>query len=286
MGVFTTPVIGLYEKAMPEALDWPHKLLTARDAGYAFVEMSIDETDTRLARLDWSEADMKVFREAVIETGVPVPSICLSGHRRYPMGSEDVSERRIAMDMMRKAVELASKLGIRTIQLAGYDVYYSPGNVRTRANFLDGLKQAALWAGESQVMLSMEIMDHPLMNSVRHYLEYARKVASPWFSVYPDIGNLSAWGACLDEELSLAGGRITAIHLKDTLAVSGVSPGQFKNVPFGEGCVDFPYVFSILAGLEYRGPFVIEMWSGEDSGYVMEIGRVREWMLEQMKQGG
>ena len=35
--------IGLYEKAMPPTLSWREKLTFARDAGYDFVEISIDE---------------------------------------------------------------------------------------------------------------------------------------------------------------------------------------------------------------------------------------------------
>ena len=34
--------IGLYEKAMPSALNWEEKLQCARDCGYDFVEISID----------------------------------------------------------------------------------------------------------------------------------------------------------------------------------------------------------------------------------------------------
>ena len=37
--------IGLYEKAMPKELSWKEKLMAAKEAGYDFVEISIDETD-------------------------------------------------------------------------------------------------------------------------------------------------------------------------------------------------------------------------------------------------
>lgn len=41
--------IGLYEKAMPNTLTWKEKLEAAKEAGYDFVEISIDETDAKLA---------------------------------------------------------------------------------------------------------------------------------------------------------------------------------------------------------------------------------------------
>ena len=44
--------LGLYEKAMPGTLSWREKLEAAREAGFDFVEISIDETDQKLARLN------------------------------------------------------------------------------------------------------------------------------------------------------------------------------------------------------------------------------------------
>ena len=39
--------LGLYEKAMPGTLNWKEKLETAKEAGYDFVEISIDATEER-----------------------------------------------------------------------------------------------------------------------------------------------------------------------------------------------------------------------------------------------
>ena len=46
--------LGLYEKAMPGNLTMAEKLTAAREAGYDYLEMSVDETDEKLARLDMS----------------------------------------------------------------------------------------------------------------------------------------------------------------------------------------------------------------------------------------
>ena len=39
--------LGLYEKAMPGTLDWKEKLEAAKEAGYDFVEISIDATERK-----------------------------------------------------------------------------------------------------------------------------------------------------------------------------------------------------------------------------------------------
>lgn len=280
------PALGIYEKALPRDTDWHQKLTLAAEAGYDFVELSVDETDQRIARLDWSRDQRANLRDAVSATGVRVPSMCLSGHRRFPLGSQDTATRKRAFEMMKKAIELAVDVGIRNIQLAGYDVYYDIGNATTRSNFVDGLRQAVRWASKAEVMLSVEIMDHPLMNSIGKFMDLAEQIRSPWFTVYPDIGNLSAWGNDIELEFTRGREKITAIHLKDTKAVTGTFGGQFKEVPFGEGCVDFVAFFKLMKQLEYTGPFLIEMWTEKAADPIQAVRDAREWILAKMAAGG
>ena len=44
------------------------------------------------------------IKEASIRTGIPVHSMCLSAHRRFPYGSEDEATRAKAEQIMRKAL--------------------------------------------------------------------------------------------------------------------------------------------------------------------------------------
>lgn len=77
--------LGIYEKALAKDLSWPERLVLAKSCGFDFVEMSVDETDERLSRLDWSTAQRTSLVAAMIETGVGIPSMCLSAHRRFPL---------------------------------------------------------------------------------------------------------------------------------------------------------------------------------------------------------
>ncbi len=222
--------LGIYEKALAKDLSWPERLVLAKSCGFDFVEMSVDETDERLSRLDWSAAQRTSLVAAMIETGVGIPSMCLSAHRRFPFGSRDEAVRERAREIMSKAIRLARDLGIRTIQLAGYDVYYEDHDEGTRQRFAEGLAWAVEQAAASQVMLAVEIMDTAFMNSISKWKKWDEMLASPWFTVYPDVGNLSAWGNDVPAELKLGIDRIAAIHLKDTQPVTGQSPGQFRDV--------------------------------------------------------
>lgn len=147
--------LGLYEKAMPGNLTMAEKLTAAREAGYDYLEMSVDETDEKLARLNMSREERKELTLLMEKTGMPIRSMCLSGHRRYSLGSAEGAEQ--SLRIMEKAIELADDLGIRIIQLAGYDVYYESSTYDTKKRFLDNLRKAAAMAEKTGVLLGFEL---------------------------------------------------------------------------------------------------------------------------------
>ncbi|MFC6200681.1 L-ribulose-5-phosphate 3-epimerase [Lactiplantibacillus nangangensis] len=274
-------MLGIYEKALPHQMDWNQKLKLAKDLGFDFVEMSVDESDERLARLDWDSNEVEAVHQAIVRNNLPILSMCLSGHRRFPLGSLQLKSRETALSMMLKAIKLASRLGIRNIQLAGYDVYYEDKSPLTRQLFLQNLTKCVKMAEKYEVMLSIEIMDDPFINSISKVQHIKTLIHSPWLQAYPDIGNLSAWPENdVGYELEHGIDNIAAVHLKDTLPVHGDFPGKFKNVPFGEGAVDFVGCLRILKSLGYNGPYMIEMWSETSSNPVKEIKVAKQFIDE------
>ena len=256
-----TRPIGIYEKATPKHFTWKERLEFAKELGFDFVEMSVDESDARLARLEWSKEERFEVVKAVYETGVRIPTICFSGHRRYPLGSNNPALEAKSLETMKQCIELAQDLGVRVIQLAGYDVYYEEKSPETRARFLKNLRKACNWAEQAQVILAIEIMDDPFINSIEKYLAVEKAINSPYLFVYPDTGNLSAWHNDLYSEFVIGHQALAALHLKDTYPVTEQSKGQFRDVPFGQGCVNWEDTFRILKETNYQGPCLIEMWS-------------------------
>lgn len=120
--------LGLYEKSMPNNLSFVEKLLCTKECGFDYLEISIDETDEKLSRLNMSKEERKYLLDVMSVCEVPIRTMCLSGHRKYPLGSLDEGTRTKGMKIMKKAIDLADDLGIRIIQIAGYDVYYEEGN--------------------------------------------------------------------------------------------------------------------------------------------------------------
>jgi L-ribulose-5-phosphate 3-epimerase len=258
MAEFAMPV-GLYEKALPADLSWEERLRTAAEAGYDFVDISIDETDCRLTRLDWPASERAALRQAIANTGVPILTMCLSAHRKYPLGSRSPEIRRQGLDILHKAIQFAGDIGVRIIQVMGYDVFYEPSDDQTKMLFTQIMQQGVRWASQAGVMLGLENVDNPFLESLGKGLRLVQELNSPWFRLYPDMGNLAAAGYHPPQELSLAAGHVVAIHVKDAL------PGIIRGVPFEEGIVPFVETFQALARIGFWGPMGVEMWGQMDT---------------------
>lgn len=280
-----TNPIGIYEKALPNAFTWEEKFRAAKAAGFDYMEISVDESDERLARLDWTDEQIEELRALMRETGITLPTMCLSGHRRFPFGSKNPETRRKAKEIMEKAIILSVKLGVRCIQLATYDVYYEESDEETKALFLEGMKDAVAMAARAGVILAMEIMDTQFVGTIVRAMHYIREIPSPYFKIYPDMGNLTNFSRDVTAEFELGIAETVAIHVKET------KPGIFKEVPFGTGQVQFVEIFSKLKELNYPGMFLIEMWADNSKNHTVEeaaetIRTARAFVLDKMHKAG
>ncbi|WP_139379740.1 TIM barrel protein, partial [Zoogloea sp. LCSB751] len=81
-------------------LEWQDKILSAKELGFDFIEISIDESDEKLQRLDWSDSEIYQLRHLCEQHSLPLHSMCLSAHRRFPFGSQDPAIREQAAIIM------------------------------------------------------------------------------------------------------------------------------------------------------------------------------------------
>lgn len=250
-------VLGMYEKAVPATLSWEAKLTAAKTAGYDFVEISIDETEEKLSRLEKGNTEISRLLKAVETTGIPIRSMCLSGHRKYPLGSSDPGTEERSLSIMQGAIDLSLALGIRIIMLAGYDVYYEKSTPETAARFRKNLDRCVEMAEKAGVVLAFETMETPFMNTVAKAMAHVARINSPFLAVYPDIGNITnaalASHASVTDDLASGKGHLVGLHLKETV------PGKYRNMMYGEGDVDFPAAIRTAWSLGVRR-FVTEFW--------------------------
>lgn len=267
--------LGLYEKSMPNQLTWPEKLAAAKAAGFDCVEISIDETDEKLARLAWTATERQTLVQAMNIAGIRIETMCLSGHRRFPLGSPDPAIRARSLAIMEQAIDLAADLGIRIIQIAGYDTYYEPSTEETRALFAEGLASSVAFASRDGVMLGFETMETPFMNTTAKAMDYVNRIGSPWLQVYPDIGNMTnaavAAGTDVRDDLQAGAGHIAAVHLKETV------PGKFREIPFGTGHVDFPALIGQAFAMGVRR-YTAEFWHLGESDWPAQLRLANDFL--------
>jgi predicted hexulose-6-phosphate isomerase len=270
--------VGLYEKALPKNLSWEERLDLTRKTGFDFLEISIDDTDERLARLDWTAAKRQTIKDLVDSSGVKIQSLSLSGHRRFPLGSKSEETRSRALDIFKRSIDLAVDLNARTILLGGAEDYYGEVDPSTRDRFLENLGKGFEWASGSGVMLALENWDIQI-NTMPRVMEYVNYFDSPWFQTYTDLGNLIYAGVDVVSQLEYVKGHIAALHVKDTL------PGQLRYVSPGEGAVPFVDAFEKLAGMGFQAPVVLELWTEEFPDAVEIVEKAGKFIRARMKEG-
>ncbi len=275
--------LGLYEKSMPNTLTFEEKLINAQEAGFDFMEISIDETDEKLSRLKWGSKQKNALVNIIRQTKTPIMTMCLSGHRKYPIGSEDNAVRDRGMEIMSDAIDFAADIGIRIIQIAGYDEYYKPSNTNTQRLFLENLVKSASMAAKKGVILAFETMETEFMNTVEKAMYYVNKVNSPYLQVYPDIGNVTnamlTYGGRVEDDLRTGVGHIVAMHLKETV------PGKFREIPFGTGHVDFEHSVKVAASIGVR-LFVGEFWYTGNEDWKSVLKSSAGFLRERLDKSG
>lgn len=229
--------IGLYEKAMPDTLTWKEKFLAAKEAGYDFVEISIDASEAKIQRVNMSKEERFELVSAMYETGMPLHTMNMSSLTKYSLGNDKSEYAARGMEILEKAIKLAGDLGVRIVMIPGYDVFYEPSDYETKKRFLNNLKIAVKWAEKAGVVLAFETMENEFMNTVEKAMKYVTLVGSPYLKIYPDSGNLT--NAAVNykndviEDLELGRGHVVALHMKETV------PGKFREIPYGTGHVNF-----------------------------------------------
>lgn len=262
---------GIYEKALISD-DLKESLNYAKSVGYNFWEIAID--NDRKERLDWNKEKRNQLIKTCQETEMPIYNMVLSLHRDYPLGSNDEKVRNQALNYLIQAVDLASSLGIRTIQIAGYYTSGSDTDDGSITYYTEILKEGASYASSKGIMLGIENMDYDLTEA-RTIIEVVKEINNPFLGVFLDVGNFAANELDPIKELQKGLPYLVGLHLKET------DIGVYRRVKFGKGIVNFHEIFNFLTESNYKGYFGVEMWNDDNPDSLNEIKHAIEWLIEQ-----
>lgn len=246
--------LGLYEKSMPNDLTWVDKLIIGKESGFDSLEISIDESDYRLSRLDWTKQQRKDLLEISRDIDFYINTMCLSGHRKYPLGSSILNVERKGMNIMESAINFSYDLGIHIIQIPGYDIFYNEESTpATKERFMQNLSKSTEMAASLGIILALETMENSFLNTIEKAMYYVETINSPYLKIYPDMGNITNSTDNIAFDIRKGKGQIVAAHLKET--VENVS----RDMKFGEGRVDFKLVTDVLKAQGVT-MFTAEFW--------------------------
>ena len=250
--------LGIYEKALQWNGSWDDLFAQAARGGFAFVDISVDETPEREARLAWTPAQRAAVREAAERSGVALGGPGPPAHRRIAPGTSDPAMRARAREVLVEGIDLCVDLHIPVLQLAGYFAYYEEQpDANARQWYVDCLRYGTEYAARRGIALGIENVDGTDIVSISAAMEVVDEIGSPWLQLYPDIGNIAEQGKPITAELRRGAGHMLAMHAKD------VRRGEPRRVPMGEGIVDWDEAFAELARQNWSGRLMIEMWNDD-----------------------
>lgn len=249
--------IGLYEKAMRNTLTWKEKLQCAKECGYDYLEISIDATEEKINRIYMDTEEKREIMEEIFDTGIPIGSMSVSALTKYALGDPDQAVRDRGMEIAEKSIQLSSALGVRTVMIPGYDIYYGESTIETKRYFLENIRKIAEIAEREGILVGFETMENNFMNTTGKAVQYVNMVDSAYLKIYPDAGNITNAAVAnrhdVCEDLSLGKGKLIALHLKET------KPDVYREVPFLTGHVEFERIINTAWKLGVRR-YVTELW--------------------------
>ena len=268
--------IGVYEKAIPEEYSLKEMLSFAGEAGYDYFEISIDRTPQRIERL-YSDAYLLEAQQAIEETGVPIGAVCLSALGTFTLGSPDPGVEEKALDIFRHALEFARKLHIPIIQIPACDMgKFDPRDEETDRRFFSNLHRITAWAAAEGVLIGLENMENDYMDSVEKCMRAVKAVASPYFQLYSDAGNITSamrlTGGDILQDMKTGLGHYIAFHLKET------QPGRYGGLFYGQGHADFENTVACVYGDGVRR-YTMEYWYTGNPEWKKDMVLAREMCL-------
>ena len=218
---------------MPNQLSWEEKLTFAKSANYDWVEISIDATDEKINRVFWSQEERSELVFLMHQHQIYCETMNVSALTKFALGSKNPEIEKRGLEIVLNAIDLATDLGVRLIQIPGYDVYFEPGDKDTHQRYLKNLRKVVNHAAYKGISLGLETMENDYMNTVSKAMLCVDTIKSPYLNVYPDIGNITnaiyQSNISIYEDMMKGYGHIIAVHLKET------KPNIYREVPYGSG---------------------------------------------------
>ena len=237
------------------------KMQLAKDAGFDGIELSLDETGE--VSLESTEEDLLRVKGYAKEIGIELYSIASGLYWTYNYTSANSDNRKKAMEITKKQLEVAHTLGCDTILVVpgAVEVAFDPGEVveydvaYERAQ--NALKALAPYAEKLGVSIGVENVWNRFLLSPMEMARFIDEIGSDHVGSYFDVGNVLFMGYP-EHWIKVLSKRIKKVHFKDFRRDAG-NGNLCGFVDLLAGDVNWPEVMKELEKIGYDGWVSAEM---------------------------
>jgi len=210
------------------------------------------------------------FKKMADDLGLEIPALCADFD--WIRGFTDAEFNKINIPRIKKCVDLAVDLDTRVVTM---HIGRLPDD-KAHPVYQEALRTATLlaeYAAARRVTLCTETGPE----APARLLEFLRQAPDKCLGVNYDPANLVMCGP-FDH---IGGVGLLKDYIRHTHAKDGVclGPGDWRELPLGEGGVVFPYYLAALKAAGYAGYLTIEREAGQDR--VADISRAVEFLRRQ-----
>lgn len=214
---------------------------------------------------DLSADRVAELRRTIESLGLGISNInafmmCAVGDFHHPSWIEaDPSARRMRVEHTKASVELAARLGARTVSTEpGGPIPAGMPREQALRIFRDGLREAAALTEKKGVRILIEPEPELLLERSEQALEFLDSAGLPGVGLNFDLGHFHVVGEDVPSLIRRLGPRIEHVHLED------IRNRVHHHLPPGEGDLDFPAVFDAFRDIGYEGWITIELYPYQD----------------------
>ena len=238
-----SPQIGDRIQAFPRDT-WPQEFERAAGIGFDEIEF-IFEADNFQDNPLYTTPGLKEIEKQCRATGVKVSYVCADYFMEQPFIRVAEADRKASVEVLKELIKKCASIGVKGIEIPMVD------NARLETTsekelFVECLRECLPTAETAGVRLGLETSLAP--GDFKNLLE---RIDHPLVEANYDTGNSASLGYDPDEEIATIGGWVHNIHIKDRMLGGGT-------VPLGQGNTEFPRIFQALAGIPYRGSFILQ----------------------------
>ena len=268
------------EKKPREFIDW------ASEKGLDGVELTIGDC----LSIDTTKEEADALAAYAKEKGVGLRTLAAGFGWGKWLCSDDEAERREAVGLATKCLQLASWLGAETVLVVpgatrvAWDASHAEVSyLAAWNNTTKSVNELSPVAESFGVNLALENVWNRFLISPMEWKLFLDQFASSRVGIYFDVGNCCLTGRP-EDFVEILGCRIKAVHLKNFEESDSAGGLHGFGDDLFNGVVDFKRLFAAFAKTGYEGPYTVEMIPfSRLPNLVMPDAALAEKMVDQIK---